>query len=357
MDSGDRDYTVNLYDINYRTWDVRCIWQGRQLSAFGVMGDSIFCKSPDGWLLIDAASGKIDPKIPFVPLYTDGGYWLVRKPGEAAGCWSYDRGKRLYVAHFELVDRAAVGFGGQKLSPDGKNRAWVLASPPRGWRGGRLAGRLILQRDGAKEDVSVPIELDAHPGSAFPVIPDDIHLSFSSKGKFLFRAQLGNGVAKDRVWTIDIATGKVSSDTAPHGEPAEDARDILGGVPVPDYLRRDVRDFGHFGRSGLAPAFLLNLGILKEKPGYADCIAGVSRNGAPCAVLRFIKVPWQGFLFTAICSPSRPSVGNCRMRSADATSWSSFGWKRLQTPGRARHLIAAGSSFSSANCSRCRCGR
>jgi hypothetical protein len=44
VDSGERTYTVNLYDIDYRNWAVRCIWQGSRLSAFGVVGDSIFIR-------------------------------------------------------------------------------------------------------------------------------------------------------------------------------------------------------------------------------------------------------------------------------------------------------------------------
>ena len=55
VDSSYGYYTVNLYDINYRTWEVRCLWQGRRLSAFGLIGDSIFCNSSDGWLLLDAS--------------------------------------------------------------------------------------------------------------------------------------------------------------------------------------------------------------------------------------------------------------------------------------------------------------
>ena len=62
VDSGDRDYAVNLYDINYRTWDVRCLWQGPRLWSFGVLGDSIFCNSEDGWLLVNTASGAINNK-------------------------------------------------------------------------------------------------------------------------------------------------------------------------------------------------------------------------------------------------------------------------------------------------------
>jgi hypothetical protein len=279
VDSDRAHYSVNLYDINYRTWDVRCIWQGSRLGAFGVMGDSIFCRSADGWLLINAASGKLSQEIPFVPLKTDGDFWLVRKPGHAEGCWSYDRKKQQYVAHFGPVDEPVDGFSRSKLSLDGKSRAWVLAPVPNGWQGGALAGRLILQRNGENEDVSVPIEMQASAGSGVPVIPKGIQLTFSSGGKLWFRARMGDEVAKDRVWTIDIATGKVHSDEAPHSEPAKDAWTTLRGVPVPDYLRQEVRDFGHFGRDGLAPAFLLHLGVLKEKPGYPDCTGGVSRDG------------------------------------------------------------------------------
>ena len=60
---------------------------------------------------------------------------------------------------------------------------------------------------------------------------------------------------------------------------AGDGSAVLDGVPVPDYLRGQVSELRHFGRSGLAPAFLLHLGILKEPPAYADCTAGVSRDG------------------------------------------------------------------------------
>lgn len=280
VDSDDRNYYVNLYDINYRTWDVRCIWQGSRLSAFGVMGDSIFCRSTDRWLLVNAASGHLSDDIPFTPLATDDGFWLVRKPGEVEGCWSYDRKKRRYIAHFGPVDLPAVGFSQSNLSPDGKNRAWVLASMPYGWQSGTIAGRLILQRDGEKEDVSVPIKMQAFAGSGVAVIPNDIQLTFSPEGKFRFRAWMGNKVAKNRVWIIDVATGKVTSEVSPHSKkPANDAWAALDGIPVPDYLRKDVADLGHFGRSGLAPAFLLHLGILKQRPEYADCIAGVSRDG------------------------------------------------------------------------------
>jgi len=37
----------------------------------------------------------------------------------------------------------------------------VLAPAPSGWRGGALAGKLILQRDGKKANVSVAIGTDA----------------------------------------------------------------------------------------------------------------------------------------------------------------------------------------------------
>lgn len=279
VDSGDRDYAVNLYDINYRTWEVRCIWQGRRLTAFGLMGDSIFCNSTDGWLLLDAASGILSNNVPFTPIETDGNYWLVRKTGETEGCWSYDRVKRQFIAHFGPVDEPALGFRQSRLSPDGRSRAWVLAPMPRGWHGGAIAGTLILQRDGGKEEISAPIEMQAVMGSGVPVIPRDIELKFSPEGQLQFRARKGENEAEDHVWSIDIPTGKVSSGIARHLLAADDASAVLDGVPVPDYLRKHVSGVKHFGRSGLAPAFLLYMGILKQRPEYPDCIAGVSRDG------------------------------------------------------------------------------
>ena len=48
---------------------------------------------------------------------------------------------------------------------------------------------------------------------------------------------------------------------------------------MPKYLRPHIKELKHFGRSGLAPAFLLHLGILNERPEYPRCTAGVSRDG------------------------------------------------------------------------------
>jgi hypothetical protein len=279
VDTGDRDYSVNLYDINYKTWEVRCIWRGSRLNPFGEMGDSIFCSSTEGWLVVNSASGKISKDIPFTPIETDGRFWLVRKKDEVDGCWSFNLTTREYVAHFLPVAQPALGFSEAKLSPDGRNRAWVLASMPTDWRGGTLVGTAILQRDGEKKDISIPIEMQAVAGSGQPVIPHGLQLTFSPEGTFELRASKGEKEAEDRVWSIDIATGKVSSGVAPHSRSTDEAHVFLGGVPVPDYLRQEVRGLEHFGRTGLAPAFLMNRGILQARPEYSDCIAGVSRDG------------------------------------------------------------------------------
>jgi hypothetical protein len=279
VDNGDWGYVQNLYDINYRNWEVRCIWQGSRLRAFGIIGDSIFCSSSDGWLLLNATSAKFSKDVPFTPIETDGGFWLVRKTGEATGCWSYDPIKREYVAHFPPVYKPELGLSWGQLSPDGRSRAWLLAPVPSDWRGGVLTGTLILQRNGEKEDVAVPIEFQAAAGSGVPVIPRGVQLTFVSNGNFQLRASKVRKDTEDRVWSIDIATGKVNSAVTPHSPPPEDEHASLGGVPVPDYLRREIKELRHFGRGGLAAAFLLHLGILKRAPEYADCTVGVSRNG------------------------------------------------------------------------------
>jgi hypothetical protein len=294
VDSGDRDYAVNLYDINYRTWEVRCLWQGKRLIAFGAMGDSVFCDSSDGWLRLNTASGTLSRRVPFSPIETDGNYWLVRKPGETEGCWSYDRVRNQFIAHFGPVDLPEMGFSPSRISPDGECRGWVLAAMPESWRGGVVKGRLILQRPSAKGDVSVPVEMQARMGSGVPVIPHDIELRFSPDGQLEFRARRGKDEAVDQVWSIDTASGKVSSRVDRHRPVAADELAVLDGVPVPDYLRNRVSGFRHFGRSGLAPAFLMHLGILKEAPEYPDCTAGVSRDGRH-VLYAAKKGPFSGF--------------------------------------------------------------
>jgi hypothetical protein len=279
VDKGDASYTVNLYDINYRTWKVRCLWQGRQLLGFGCMGDSIFCDSSAGWLLLNTSSGKLNRKVPFILVETDGKYWLVRKPQEGKGCWSYDPVKRQFIAHFGPVPVPEVGFTQSLLSSDGKNRAWVVAPVPKGWRGGTLRGRLILQRQTGEREVSVPIEMQARRGSGFPVPAQDVELQFTPEGQAEFRARKSENDAEDRVWDIDIASGSVSATVKPHLAVVDSELTVLDGVPVPDYLRRHVGKLQHFGRCALAPAFLLHLGILKDQPDYPDCTAGVSRDG------------------------------------------------------------------------------
>jgi hypothetical protein len=124
VDAGDFGSTVNLYDINYRTWDVRCIWQGDQLSAFGVLKNSVFYKNSHDWFRIDVASGNISKDVPVIPLDVDGALWLVRKTGEKSGTWSYDPTKEGFIGHFRDVDSQRVGHSGSLLSSDGKCHAW-----------------------------------------------------------------------------------------------------------------------------------------------------------------------------------------------------------------------------------------
>jgi hypothetical protein len=297
VDSGTADYTINLYDINYRTWEIRCIWQGHRLGAFGVMGNSIFCHNMADWLLLDARSGAISEAVPFIPLGIDcnHNYWPVWKPGETNGCWSYDPVQGQFIAHFKPVDEPEGGIIRWRMSPDGRSMAWVLGPIPDSWKGGALAGRLVLQRDGAREDVSVPIEMQAFNGAS-AVIPLDIELQFSSDSRLSFRARKATDAEEDRVWTIEVATGKVTSGVVRHLTAANNSSTVLSGVPVPDYLREQVGAFKHFGRGGLAPAFLLYMGILKHRPGFDDCRAGVSRDGRH-VLFRTKDGPLSGFYF------------------------------------------------------------
>ena len=121
--------------------------------------------------------------------------------------------------------------------------------------------------------------MQAVRGSGIPVIPRGIELKFLSEGQVRFCASDGQEKSPLREWSIDIATGDVSRGTEPRTLSPENPDRLFNGVPVPDYLQKHVTTFQHFGRGGLAPAFLLYKGILKEPPEYPDCTAGVSRDG------------------------------------------------------------------------------
>src|SRR5690242_991036 len=273
----------NLYDINYRTWDVRCIRQGNsRLFTFGVMKNFIFCRDlgdSGDWFRLDATSGNIIKDVPFVPLDVDGAFWLVRKIDENSGAWSYDAAKEEFIAHFGEVEELNGGRTQSLLSADGKSRAWLLVPFPDDWCGGLINGTLVLQRDGRPTDIRVPVKLQARMGSGVPIIPMGAQLTFTKDGVATFTARQQMKGRKEWVWTIAIATGKVTENARPYVEPKPDDFAVFDGVPAPDYLRKYLKDFRHFGRGGLAPAFLMHLGILKKQPEFPDCTAGVSRDG------------------------------------------------------------------------------
>ncbi len=279
VDAGNHDYKINLYDINYRTWEVRCLWQGNRLNAFGAMKNSVFCQDSDDWFRLDGASGVISRGVPFIPLDVDGTFWLVRKTGENSRVWSYDPAKELFVAPFGVVDGPKAGHTRSLLSADGRNRAWILAPMPHDWRGGVIGGTLLLQRDGHSDDVRVPVEMQAKAGSGVPVIPIGTRLCFAKDGTVEFSAIQQMKEQKERVWTIDIASGKATESVRPSVAPKDEAPALFDGVPAADYLRPYLKNLRHFGRDGLAPAFLMYLGILKQQPEFPDCTAGVSRDG------------------------------------------------------------------------------
>jgi hypothetical protein len=280
VDAGNYGCTVNLYDINYRTWDVRCIWQGDRLSAFGVIKNSAFCKDSRSWFRLDTSTGKIDTNVPFIPLDVDGAFWLVRKPDESSGTWSYDRAKEEFVGHFGDVDERETAHNGSLLSADGKNRARILVPRQNDWRRDVVGGTFLLQRNGHSEDIRVPVMMQVEPiRGTRRLMPIGTHLGFTKDGKVEFSATQRMKDQKERVWTIDIASGKTDESVRPYVEPKDDTFGLFDGVPAPDYLQPYLKNLRHFGRGGLAPAFLMHLGILKDQPEYPDCTVGVSPDG------------------------------------------------------------------------------
>ncbi len=284
VDAGNYNSKVNLYDINYRTWEVRCLWQGARLSAFGVMKNFVFCQGSGNWFRVDGISGNINRDVPFIPLDVDGAFWLVRRAGEKSGTWSYNLAKEQFVGHFGDVEKSRIIGMCSLLSADGRNRIRILGSIPDGttggWSGGVVGGTFVLQRGSHTEDIRVPVTMLAKPVRGTRLVrPIGISLCFSKDGTAEFSASQATNADSERVWTIDIASGKVTENVRPYVAPKDDVNTLFDGVPAPDYLRPYLKNLRHFGRDGLAVAFLMHLGILKEQPEFPDSTAGVSRDG------------------------------------------------------------------------------
>ncbi len=297
MNAGDRDYRVNLYDINYRTWDVRRIWQGGRLGGFGVMNGTVFCSGDDGWFRLESSTGDVRQGTPFIPIDVNGGYWIVGKPREKASEWSYDPVKEKFVARFAAVEMQDTWDYESLVSPDGRSRAWILVPFPKSWvpewlplprkwlpasanwQAGVVDGTMLLQRDTSSADIRVPVKVQAVAGSGRPIIPFGTSLKFTPNGKLEFSATTDLTGTNARVWTIEIASGKVTKSSRWDQPPPPPDFAVFGGVPTPEYLRPYLHDFTHYGCSGLSPAFLMHMGILKQSPEYPSCVAGVSPDG------------------------------------------------------------------------------
>lgn len=276
--AGQHDSRVNLYDIDYRTWVVRYLWQGERLSAFGVLDGVVFCENRPAWVGIETATGAFRKELPFIPLDVAGGYWLVRKPGEAAGAWSYDPTRRQFVAHFGEVTEPDEGDAESALGPDGRSRVWVIVSMPKGWQGGEVGGRLIVQREGQTNDLQAAVSLQARMGSGVPLIPVGTRLRYLGPDRVEFAAVTKPSGHEERVWTVEMTTGLVVESRRPHRDAVPDPT-TFDGVPAPEYLRPYLKDLRHFGRRGLAVAFFRHQGVLKRQPEFPECTAGVSRDG------------------------------------------------------------------------------
>lgn len=109
------------------------------------------------------------------------------------------------------------------------------------------------------------------------MLPSYIGLNFTFGDIAEFRSDQETG----RQWNIDLITGKVvSGKLVPLPEVEKPpAHSEISGVPVPEYLREALKPFVHFGRGGLAAAFLTQQGILKRQPQYPDAITAASPDG------------------------------------------------------------------------------
>jgi hypothetical protein len=286
-----------LYDINYRTWETRCVWAGTNLWwAFGIFQNQIVCKGPGGWRALNPHAGTWVEGSSVLPLGADGSHWLVRRSPDASEVWSFQPETGRFVGQFKDPGVDMIREDLWKLSPDGEWLAWLevqfpanLAPPwwvrtlekfgidPPAWEAFRqVPGHVVVRHAGRESDLPLPVTLLASTrrGSF-----EEHHLEFLGGDALEFSAIQSGNAPQEAVWRLDLKTGKVSRTERPLVTRQDAELAVFDGVPTPAYLRRHLLNFRHFGRDGMAPAFLRYKGILGADPQYADCVAGVSPDG------------------------------------------------------------------------------
>ena len=127
-------HRVNLYRIDYSTWEVKTVLSSRQINGLGCSDTLVYVKTDRGLRLVDRKTGGVEiPARQFERLHLIGDHWIVRyEDSEAGQVHLFSPARNRCVKEFRLPEFASRKrfFRGPHhkvtaLSPDHAHLAWV----------------------------------------------------------------------------------------------------------------------------------------------------------------------------------------------------------------------------------------
>jgi len=158
VDKRPGDYTVNVYRIDYTTWDISVLAESKPapFTGLGAGADNIYVDSSDGMLVMNRYTGRIDtPSVPCKVLeQVSKTAWLVRRTDGDHGALLFDPSTNRFGSQFDLTE-----------SDHERNRCYLL-SPSRRF--------LVSVLDPVENATGFPREEDT-PVKIYDLITGEVH--------------------------------------------------------------------------------------------------------------------------------------------------------------------------------------
>ncbi|MCP3917710.1 MAG: hypothetical protein GY711_19370 [bacterium] len=297
-----RGYRVNLYAVDYRSWETRRLHAARQISGLGMSGDSVYLTTDEGVRLLDPVANRVEvPQLQFRKMRDLGALWLVELPedGKRKRTALFDPERRVVAREVELpafaVQGEQLGVPWIQLSGSGRFLAMVAPIPftdaPADMEP-ELASMTIHVLDlETGRDHELPLRTIVMGGSGVPVIYRSLAVSFDGTDRLRY-VDIGSDAGELSVDSLLAGEGRtqVTVDFAPFSRTtkacsADELREPRSTLDyVPSYLKTE-RPITR--RLDLLAEFLERHGVDQDfrvgrgggRVGYTHCPVAFSPDG------------------------------------------------------------------------------
>jgi hypothetical protein len=299
--AGGAGYTVKLFEIDYRTWDVQTLYEGPQAVEVSWHGDNVYLDvdglrpTANGLRVLRHKTGVIEPvreAFRFVrPLRGGVGRYLVQRDHAPEGEYAiFDAAKETVITTCTLPKEAESFYSEVVFNEDLSTCAMHLYTDVAGvdfmqigkWQYAESKVRVIAVGEGGGQEKQIPVGVFAAPGSGIMFSLSGPFLRFTANGLLRYESsEKPSGTVKDdqrssKTYDFDPKTGTTALATGP--ESSAPTRNCP--VPtIPENLRPLIRSSWPDDHD-LALAFLQSKGIKFERPGaWCDTAARFSPDG------------------------------------------------------------------------------